>query len=275
MYTDRPVAERCNTTGRPMVCTSVDRIGRLVESVQSGQPHRSTGPVDRTGRPVENNRARNSPKSLSIYGVVQIVDSSLHDVPIHRANPTEPQTPQLSFSLRSSRSLFSVSVFLRCRSYYRELCSGTFPSSPSSISCDWFVVVFSKFEIFVDGFALSVERMKELQASVESSNEKMLRLSVETGGCSGFQYVFDLDDKANPDDRVFETEGVKLIVDNISYDFVKGATVDYVEELIRSAFVIHELRFNGCKLESGDRFRLFIGISWPANVPCHRPSQIS
>lgn len=39
-------------------------------------------------------------------------------------------------------------------------------------------------------------------------------------------------------DRVFEKEGVKLVVDNVSYDFVKGATVDYVEELIRSAFVV-------------------------------------
>ncbi|XP_024024799.1 iron-sulfur assembly protein IscA-like 2, mitochondrial [Morus notabilis] len=97
-----------------------------------------------------------------------------------------------------------------------------------------------------------VRRMKELQASVESSNEKMLRLSVETGGCSGFQYVFDLDDKANPDDRVFETEGVKLIVDNISYDFVKGATVDYVEELIRSAFVVttNPSAVGGCSCKS-------------------------
>ncbi|MBA0581385.1 hypothetical protein Gorai_023566, partial [Gossypium raimondii] len=69
----------------------------------------------------------------------------------------------------------------------------------------------------------------------------MLRLSVETGGCSGFQYVFDLDDKTNQDDRVFERGGVKLIVDNISYDFVKGATVDYIEELIRSAFLVSHL----------------------------------
>ncbi|MBA0580812.1 hypothetical protein Gorai_023013 [Gossypium raimondii] len=79
--------------------------------------------------------------------------------------------------------------------------------------------------------------MKELQAS-EQSSDQMLRLSVETGGCSGFQYVFDLDDKTNPDDRVFVREGVKLVVDDISYDFVKGATIDYVEELIRSAFVV-------------------------------------
>ncbi|MBA0759862.1 hypothetical protein Gotri_022677 [Gossypium trilobum] len=82
-----------------------------------------------------------------------------------------------------------------------------------------------------------IKRMKELQAS-EQSSDQMLRLSVETGGCSGFQYVFDLDDKTNPDDRVFVREGVKLVVDDISYDFVKGATIDYVEELIRSAFVV-------------------------------------
>ncbi|EEF33658.1 Iron-binding protein iscA, putative [Ricinus communis] len=81
--------------------------------------------------------------------------------------------------------------------------------------------------------------MKELQVSEGSAEEKMLRLGVETGGCSGFQYVFDLESKMNPDDRVFEKEGVKLVVDNISYDFVKGATIDYVEELIRSAFVFH------------------------------------
>ncbi|KAA3465071.1 iron-sulfur assembly protein IscA-like 2, mitochondrial isoform X1 [Gossypium australe] len=91
----------------------------------------------------------------------------------------------------------------------------------------------------VKGYAL--QRIKELQASEELSEEKMLRLSVETGGCSGFQYVFDLDDKTNQDDRVFERGGVKLIVDNISYDFVKGATVDYIEELIRSAFLVSHL----------------------------------
>ncbi|KAE8098553.1 hypothetical protein FH972_016606 [Carpinus fangiana] len=95
-------------------------------------------------------------------------------------------------------------------------------------------------------------RMKELQASEALADEKMLRLSVETGGCSGFQYVFDLDDKTNSDDRVFEQEGVKLVIDNISYDFVKGATVDYVEELIRAAFVVTEnpSAVGGCSCKS-------------------------
>ncbi|QCE02681.1 iron-sulfur cluster assembly protein [Vigna unguiculata] len=85
-----------------------------------------------------------------------------------------------------------------------------------------------------------IRKMKELEASESSTSGKMLRLSVETGGCSGFQYVFNLDDRINSDDRVFEREGTKLVVDNISYEFVKGATVDYVEELIRSAFVVRQ-----------------------------------
>ncbi|XP_030531730.2 iron-sulfur assembly protein IscA-like 2, mitochondrial [Rhodamnia argentea] len=97
-----------------------------------------------------------------------------------------------------------------------------------------------------------IQRMKELWESEGSCSEKLLRLSVETGGCSGFQYVFDLDDKANSDDRIFQRDGVKLVVDNISYDFVKGATVDYVEELIRSAFQVttNPSAVGGCSCKS-------------------------
>ncbi|XP_075475236.1 uncharacterized protein LOC142505982 isoform X3 [Primulina tabacum] len=76
--------------------------------------------------------------------------------------------------------------------------------------------------------------MKELQA--DEGSEKLLRLCIEAGGCSGFQYKFSLDDTINDDDRVFEQDGVKVVVDQISHGFVKGATVDFVEELVRSAF---------------------------------------
>ncbi|KAJ9695102.1 hypothetical protein PVL29_010549 [Vitis rotundifolia] len=97
-----------------------------------------------------------------------------------------------------------------------------------------------------------VQRIKELQTNETSMKDKMLRLSVETGGCSGFQYVFLLDDKTNSDDRIFERDGVKLVVDKISYDFVKGATVDYVEELIRSAFLVstNPSAVGGCSCKS-------------------------
>lgn len=109
----------------------------------------------------------------------------------------------------------------------------------------------SSFLYVVGPFNIS-QRLKELHAKEPSSEGKMLRVSVEAGGCSGFQYSFSLDNKENSDDRVFEKDGVKLVVDDISYDFVKGATVDYEEELIRSAFVVstNPSAVGGCSCKS-------------------------
>ena len=64
----------------------------------------------------------------------------------------------------------------------------------------------------------------------------MLRLSVEGGGCSGFQYKFDLADTAEADDSIAETDGVKLLVDPVSLDLVAGCVVDFVESLGGAAF---------------------------------------
>ncbi|MBN9505204.1 MAG: iron-sulfur cluster assembly accessory protein [Altererythrobacter sp.] len=66
----------------------------------------------------------------------------------------------------------------------------------------------------------------------------ILRLSVEGGGCSGFQYRFDLADGAEADDSVSETAGVRLVVDSVSLDLVGGSTVDYVESLGGAAFKV-------------------------------------
>lgn len=64
----------------------------------------------------------------------------------------------------------------------------------------------------------------------------ILRLSVEGGGCSGFQYKFDLADAPGGDDMVSETDGVKLVVDPVSLDLVGGSVVDFVESLGGAAF---------------------------------------
>jgi len=64
----------------------------------------------------------------------------------------------------------------------------------------------------------------------------VLRLSVEGGGCSGFQYKFDLSEGAENDDLVSETDGVTLVVDPISLDLVSGSVVDFVESLGGAAF---------------------------------------
>lgn len=66
----------------------------------------------------------------------------------------------------------------------------------------------------------------------------ILRLSVEGGGCSGFQYRFDLTESAENDDSVSETDGVRLVVDPVSLDLVSGSTVDFVESLGGAAFKV-------------------------------------
>jgi iron-sulfur cluster assembly accessory protein len=64
----------------------------------------------------------------------------------------------------------------------------------------------------------------------------MLRLAVEGGGCSGFQYRFGLAEAIEGDDIVVETDGVRLVVDAMSLDLVRGASVDFVDSLGGAAF---------------------------------------
>lgn len=66
----------------------------------------------------------------------------------------------------------------------------------------------------------------------------MLRLSVEGGGCSGFQYKFGLAEAAEGNDLVVERDGVTLLVDPVSLDLVAGSMVDYVESLGGAAFKV-------------------------------------
>jgi iron-sulfur cluster insertion protein len=75
----------------------------------------------------------------------------------------------------------------------------------------------------------------------------ILRLSVDGGGCSGFQYRFGLADAVEAEDLVSHTDGVTLVVDPISLDLVDGAAVDYVESLGGAAFrVTNPNAASGC-----------------------------
>ena len=75
----------------------------------------------------------------------------------------------------------------------------------------------------------------------------ILRLSVEGGGCSGFQYRFGLADSIEAEDLVSETSGVKLVVDPMSLDLLDGSAVDYVESLGGAAFrVTNPNAASGC-----------------------------
>ena len=65
-----------------------------------------------------------------------------------------------------------------------------------------------------------------------------LRVSVEGGGCSGFSYKFDFDQAAKEDDIVRERDGARVLIDEMSLEFLKGSQIDFTTELIGAAFKI-------------------------------------
>jgi iron-sulfur cluster insertion protein len=72
----------------------------------------------------------------------------------------------------------------------------------------------------------------------ESAEGAFLRIAVSGGGCSGFQYGLSFDDQQNPDDRVFERDGIVVVVDEVSLDLLAGAEIDFVEDLMGASFQI-------------------------------------
>ncbi|HEX4110915.1 MAG TPA: iron-sulfur cluster insertion protein ErpA [Stellaceae bacterium] len=72
----------------------------------------------------------------------------------------------------------------------------------------------------------------------ENAPEAFLRLAVSGGGCSGFQYGFSFDDARHEDDVAFERDGVTLVVDNVSLELVKGAEIDFVEDMMGASFQV-------------------------------------
>ena len=66
----------------------------------------------------------------------------------------------------------------------------------------------------------------------------MLRVSVAGGGCSGFQYVFDIDREKREDDVVIERDGATVLIDETSLDLLAGSTIDFVDDLVGQSFRI-------------------------------------
>lgn len=81
-------------------------------------------------------------------------------------------------------------------------------------------------------------KIGELLGSQEGSEGQALRVAVRGGGCSGFQYALAFD-RAKDDDHVFEVDGVSVIVDKVSMQFVFGSEVDYVEGLQGAGFQVN------------------------------------
>lgn len=85
--------------------------------------------------------------------------------------------------------------------------------------------------------ARAARRIAEILAG--EAGQSMLRVAVTGGGCSGFQYSFALDETCAEDDVVIEQDGATVLVDPMSLDFLKGAELDFVDDLIGAAFKIN------------------------------------
>jgi iron-sulfur cluster assembly accessory protein len=86
-------------------------------------------------------------------------------------------------------------------------------------------------------------------AAIASKQGKpaILRLSVDGGGCAGFQYKFGLADTVESDDTIAEQDGVRLVVDSVSLDLVRGSAVDFVENMGGASFrVTNPNAASGC-----------------------------
>ena len=83
--------------------------------------------------------------------------------------------------------------------------------------------------------------------ATRQSKPAILRLSVDGGGCAGFTYKFDLAEAPDADDMVAETDGVRLVVDAVSLDLLRGSAVDFVEDLGGASFrVTNPNAASGC-----------------------------
>jgi iron-sulfur cluster insertion protein len=88
--------------------------------------------------------------------------------------------------------------------------------------------------VFTDSAAAKVADL----IAEEGNPELKLRVFVQGGGCSGFQYGFTFDDAVNEDDTAFDKNGVTLLVDSMSFQYLVGAEIDYKEDINGSQFVI-------------------------------------
>ena len=102
----------------------------------------------------------------------------------------------------------------------------------------------------MSGIALTeraARRISEIMAREPEGS--MLRISVNGGGCSGFGYAFDVDRTRQDDDLVIERDGAKVVVDEVSIQYMDGSVIDFVDDLIGQSFKIqnpHAVASCGC-----------------------------
>lgn len=92
----------------------------------------------------------------------------------------------------------------------------------------------NKSLVFTDSAA---NKVAELIAE-ENNPELKLRISIQGGGCSGFQYDFSFDEAVNDDDFVFKKNNAQLLIDAMSYQYLSGAEIDYRDDLDGARFIV-------------------------------------
>ncbi|AXK83885.1 iron-sulfur cluster insertion protein ErpA [Pseudolabrys taiwanensis] len=94
-------------------------------------------------------------------------------------------------------------------------------------------------ETAAEGVTVSERAAKRIGEILKAEPEgTMLRVSVEGGGCSGFQYKFDMDRAKADDDLVIARDGAVVLIDPVSVNFMSGSEIDFVEDLIGASFKI-------------------------------------
>ena len=89
-----------------------------------------------------------------------------------------------------------------------------------------------------DKIEITENAQNHIAKVISQDRGNYFRISVLGGGCAGFQYKFDFDNKKNVEDILFKTNKISVLVDKISLDLINGSKIDYVDELIGSSFKV-------------------------------------
>ena len=87
-------------------------------------------------------------------------------------------------------------------------------------------------------FDVSKSALKRIVEVSKKNKKKFFRISIDGGGCQGFSYKFDFDDKISENDKVLDYDEVKILIDSTSLGFINDAKLDFVEDMIGSYFKI-------------------------------------
>ena len=87
-------------------------------------------------------------------------------------------------------------------------------------------------------FDVSKSALKRITEVSRKNQKKFFRISIDGGGCQGFSYKFDFDDKISENDKVLDYSEVKILIDSTSLGFINDAKLDFVEDMIGSYFKV-------------------------------------